>query len=682
MCGETLGVAIVSNSTNNRLLHIHGDNIVECERTLHLIRRSLSELVTNERGPLGAPINPSFLFELPDPYENLEFVFFPGFGRWNEDIMDVVRSRGGILREAPDAIITEVSGGEEIPLIAIEFSAALAAGNQAWQRSGRAYSFGLAKIPYLYVAEIGGYELDGNRNLKAVRLPNPVVPFSYLSFTSDLEIPVLPVFMPSPGANPETLESFAPAIGEEALVELIRKTVLKEERLGTIDSLKTSALQFIVSIAASSRRNRGLTPMQWREAYQAVSHSEGVGLVPYLIPNARIRWSKIVSIKSLTNSAKELMAIASQLGIGLTSATLPMCLIPPENRPEFAVQIARLYPKIGDTFLQWVRHEAPLAVCWVMGFKPRGDDARPDRGLPPMTRMLIGSEVDLLTVIYGPAPIAHWDMLVNNPQTLAQQNGLWAAIMSASDAILVDSSTDNVTNSGFLRNQWQIQSISDLPVPTLVSQIPRRIGENDVDTVLHTVFAHFTQFRTFEGLCNPPGGDWSGISLLTPDKTKELRWLSLPRVSGPNTKRPDHVLELFEVTEKPIVFAIESKETPRSMEQGIGPRLNAYMTYLLQSPASIERDNIENKDWNSSDFRVNPDDFEFASGTAFIMRSAEDLATVGDKSAADLQIGLQFRHDSKTCQIHLLASTSIGESIADFMAKLELGSIGVSVQVH
>lgn len=673
---------MADKTTNARLFHIHGDNIVECERTLHLIRRAVSGLATNELGPSGIPTNPSFLFELPESGENLEFVFFPGFGRWKEDIMDLVRSRGGILREAPDAIITEVTSGEEFPLMAIEFSAALAAGNQAWQRSGRAYSFGLGKIPYLYVAEIGGKELDADRNPKAIRLPNPAVPFSYLSFTSDLGIPVLPVFIPSPGVNPEMLESFAPAIGEEALVELTRETILAKEMLGTLDSLKKSALQFITGVAISSRRNRGLTPSQWMEAYQAVSHPEGMGLVTYLLSNARIRWSKISSIRSLTTSAKELMTIASQLGIGLTSATLPICLIPPENRSEFAEQIARLYPKIEDAFLQWVQHEAPLAVCWVMGFKPRGDDARPDRGLPPMTRMLIGSETELLTVIYGPAPVAHWDMLAKSPPNLARQNGLWAAIMSASDAILVDSSTDNVTNLGFLRNEWQTTGIPDLPISTLVSPIPKRIGENDVDTVLHTVFAHFAQSQVFEGLCNPPGGDWSGISLLTPDKSKELRWLSLPRVSGQNTKRPDHVLELFEVTEKPIVFSIESKETSQSMEQGIGPWLNAYMIYLLKSPASIERETVESKNWNTSNLRVNLDDFDFASGAAFLMRSTEDLATVGEKSNVDLQIGLQFSHDNKTCQIHLLPSTPIGVRITYLMNKLELGDIGVSVQVH
>ena len=54
---------------------------------------------------------------------------------------------GGVIREAPDAIISEVKFGKEHPLLAIEYSGALAAGNQAWQRNGRAYSSGLAQDP-------------------------------------------------------------------------------------------------------------------------------------------------------------------------------------------------------------------------------------------------------------------------------------------------------------------------------------------------------------------------------------------------------------------------------------------------------------------------------------------------------------------------------------------------------
>lgn len=65
---------------------------------------------------------------------------------------------------------------------------------QAWQRSGRGYSAGMSKIPYLYVAEIGGFELDTNtRERKAARLPNATVPFSYLTYSHE-NSPMLPIY--------------------------------------------------------------------------------------------------------------------------------------------------------------------------------------------------------------------------------------------------------------------------------------------------------------------------------------------------------------------------------------------------------------------------------------------------------------------------------------------------------
>lgn len=65
---------------------------------------------------------------------------------------------------------------------------------QAWQRSGRGYSAGMRKIPYLYVAEIGGFELDTNtRERKAARLPNATVPFSYLTYSHE-NSPMLPIY--------------------------------------------------------------------------------------------------------------------------------------------------------------------------------------------------------------------------------------------------------------------------------------------------------------------------------------------------------------------------------------------------------------------------------------------------------------------------------------------------------
>jgi hypothetical protein len=61
-------------------------------------------------------------------------------------------------------------------------------------------------------------------------------------------------------------------------------------------------------------------------------------------------------------------------------------------------------------------------------------------------------------------------------------------------------------------------------------------------------------------------------------------------VSGRNTKRPDHVFELFDIARKPIILSVESKETARAVEARVGARLSAYVKGLIASPASVERE--------------------------------------------------------------------------------------------
>lgn len=203
-------------------LHIHGDNIVECERTLEIIKAAFKHQVLSIRVPSGSPVCPEFLLSLRGTRtQSVHLTFYPGFGRWNEDILRVVHERGGILREAADCIITRVNAQSEEPVIAIEYCGALPAGNQAWQRSGRAYSFGLAGIPYVYVAELGGYELDEKRERKAPRMPNPAVPFSYLCYSVERNTPVLPVFVTSPGADEASRQAHGDEFADDELTGLV-----------------------------------------------------------------------------------------------------------------------------------------------------------------------------------------------------------------------------------------------------------------------------------------------------------------------------------------------------------------------------------------------------------------------------------------------------------------------------
>ena len=658
--------------------HIHGDNIVECERAFELIKGALADQTEFITGPNGSPVCPEFQLHLKHKKDPVCLTFFPGFGRWNEDVIQIVRESGGTLREAPDVIITGVSEQDEEPLIAIEFCGALPAGNQAWQRSGRAYSFGLARVPYLYVAELGGFELDANRNRKAERMPNPVVPFSYLSFSLERNTPVLPVFVASPGAEESSRRKHADEFAGDELIALTRAILLNEDPSDTHEILRKKVLALVMKRAEASKRGRTLTARQWEEAYSALQ--DGQPLVEHLVQNTRLAWSKIAYIKDLTASAKSLMDITKGFAIGLTSTELPMCIVPRDKRSDFTSEISKLYRTLPAEFIKWLTRKEHLVICWIMGFKPGGDDARPDRGLPPLTRMLIGHGHDLLSVVYGPAPAKTWPMLRDDPATLAQNNGLWESILAVSDALLIDTATDLVTNHGFLRKHWEAELKKPTTRPRRVQPLPIRVGENDVDTVLHTLLSRHSGSEVYEGMCNPPGGDWSGVSLQPPDRSCELRWLHLPRVSGDDTKRPDHVFQFFGIASHPIILSVESKETANAVETNIGPRLSKYISNLIASDASIERYN-PSKPWNHSHHRLNPENHLFASSVAFILESESLIRATVVKANVDLVLACTFKSKGKFCEIRFIPNSKTGKIIAGYASNLKLIGTGISVRI-
>jgi hypothetical protein len=659
-------------------IHIHGDNIVECERMLGIIEKALSGEAHALRGPFGSPVCPEFEFEIKTRPKPIRLILFPGFCRWDEDILEHIRNMGGTLREAPDIIISGV-GEEEVPILSIKFCGALPAGNQAWQRSGRAYSLGLAGIPFLYVAEIGGYELSSDRKIKAPRLPNPAVPFSYLSYSVYKKVPVLPVFIASPGADETSKTRYRNIIGHSELLKFLRATILGEDCTSHEQRLIEKALYFVQLRASISRGDSTLTPDLWSKAYSAIR--SGKELSEFLLNDARLQWSKTAYIKGLTKTAKRLMNIASKYAIGLTSTDLPMCLIPNDQRNIFARKVSQLYKNLPKQFLEWLGKNKTLAVCWVMGFKPRGDDARPDRGLPPLARMLIGSGTELLTVVYGPAPVNTWPLLISDPISLMERNGLWEAAMMASDALLIDSSTDKITNHGFLKTHWSSATVERITKRFIVSPRPLRFGEQDVDTVIHLLMRRCGGSKIFEGMCNPPGGDWSGISMITADRSVELRWLSLPRVGGKHAKRPDHVFEIFEISEIPVVLVVESKEKANDIEEKIGPRLKAYLTDLMKSPASIERATIAGAEWTQTSRSISPTAINFCTGVAFLSDSNTDIMGIKKKASADILFGFAFTPEGNFCNVKVHPCSQIGAKVADFIRGIRSIGAGVSVEL-
>lgn len=171
------------------IYRIHGDNVVECERIAEYIIKTLDDVEEDCKliSPSAIEYNLKFTY-LSKPYR-WNLILLPGFNkagrhRWEKNIFDTLRENGSFLAETPDAIITKIDNDKEIILFAIEFCSALQAGNQAWQRSGRAYSTGKAGCPYIYVVDFVKFELDNKTRVrKALRFPNPIVPYSYNVFS-------------------------------------------------------------------------------------------------------------------------------------------------------------------------------------------------------------------------------------------------------------------------------------------------------------------------------------------------------------------------------------------------------------------------------------------------------------------------------------------------------------------
>ena len=126
--------------------HIHADNIVECDRIIRLIEKALADDSVSSVGPYGSAACPVFKFELENNVA-MEFTCYPGFGRWNQDVRDVIISSGGILREAPDVLLSRVEGASEKLLAAMDsaplFQPAIRLGND----TGELIPLGLRKYP-------------------------------------------------------------------------------------------------------------------------------------------------------------------------------------------------------------------------------------------------------------------------------------------------------------------------------------------------------------------------------------------------------------------------------------------------------------------------------------------------------------------------------------------------------
>lgn len=194
----------------------------------------------------------------------------------------------------------------------------------------------------------------------------------------------------------------------------------------------------------------------------------------------------------------------------------------------------------------------------------------------------------------------------------------------------------------------------------------RSLSEQDVDSGLHVMFASLGAEIVLEGLCNPPGGDWSGISFAWGAAEPEHRWLTLPRVSADGAKRPDHVFALFTLGDCVTCLSVESKERPSDLEGNIGPRLRAYTDALFDVAPSVSRS--ANRDpWgvNGADW-VRKTSIPVSMGA--FLGSEASFARVRNDTALDVLCAFEFEPGGADARVHVRALTAQGQALARFMA--------------
>jgi len=663
---------------------IHGDNIVECERITRIIVDTVKPQMIR-----SYLISPSTVtIELQMAYAgivvNWKLELLPGFNkntkkRWNGNIFDALKEAGSFFDETPDVILSVVENGYEQILLGIEFCSALQAGNQAWQRSARAFSTGRTGCPYLYIVDFVKYELDNETRIrKSLRFPNAAVPYSYVNYSKNTGNFVVQLYIKSEEfdrfcdsdiANFDENDFGSSELGIYIVKRMLGMDTAREEEI--ILKKNRNVVQFLANHFDSSTN---FTAEEWQEIY-ALSSKD---IVDYSVEKSRFGFHKTIAEKSHHGKSKEMIKLVDWLSIGLASRDLPFGIIPANNRSDFAKRLSQLYPEVEESIIHSIgKKDKHLMIAIFKGFKPHGDDNRPDRGLLPLALMLSASDIDVITYIYGPMIEANLNLLDKDPFALANKNGLWHSILAFSNFVILDVpvlakrkyDVERIYDTNCIKNYFTNIGIGKMlnPKPAF-SSVPVSFGEDDVDTGIHYLFTYILNPYCFEGMCNPPGGDWSGFSII--DGDFENRWLSLPRVSDVvNGKRPDHILEFFGVFDRPLLLSIESKEKSADLESDVGIRLVTYIKKLMNFiPSAKRRITPVMEEWKWGDSKVCFRNFETMSAAAYLEKYAEPSSVVFRKKCEILFVMNPIMTDTRIgWEIEIIPSTERSKILKKFI---------------
>ncbi len=637
-------------------LRIHGDNIVECERTLSLIGEAFHQKALLCESPIYRP-----MYSLAYKGDQYIVELLAGHARWGVDITNELLKYGGVVREGPDAYITSVEGDSEKILIGFEFCSALPAGNNSWQRNGRALSSVLSGVPYLYFADLGGVELDSaTRDIHAPRFPNPIVPFSYLSLSEDSMRLCLPIYRPHPSITDALYKEFEDIFGYEESVSLLRKILTGEEFHEEKNILEQKALALVKRLASRRKVKNTLLGNDWRKYLHSKNRSR------WIRNHSSLKWSKTIAKKvKVPKEIRQLLKRVVELDcLTIGSSDIPICIVPKEKIAELTEIFREIYPNFKINF----SHRKDLAMIWITGYKPDGEDSRPDRGLCPLARMILRDSVNIVSVVYGPAKSNTWLKLEKSIKELAAENGLWQSVLNLSQYIFAHSVTQQKPiflkapkNNGIHSNPVKIQKSNG---------VPNDFTEQDTDTAIHQILSNSS---LNECLCNPPGGDWSGINLY--DGHTIFRWTSLPRVSTVGGKRPDHVFQQGK-SDRKLFVSIESKGAGKDLEEKIGVNLVAYLEELFgQVPTSIKEAEM---DWRIYRGKRTFNEFQAISVGAFIYKKDKEMSMCLNEGSLDAVLAFEFGDESL---LHLLTNERASFLIEE-IKKVQGLINGFKVKIH
>ena len=665
---------------------IHGDNIVECERVTQIILDALKpNKITTQ---LIAPSTTMFSLQSSYDGEDIDWHFelLPCFKkkkkkRWPGNIFDSLKEAGSFFDETPDVIISEIDkANQETILLAIEFCSALQAGNQAWQRSARAFSVGRTGCPYLYIVDFVKYELNNaTRARKNLRFPNAAVPYSYISYSKNTGNFIAQLYIQSEEfdkSRDPALRDFHEADFSHAELGIyIIKLLLHMDTAKEETAILDKNMHIVEFLARKSKEGSNYTANEFRE----ISSMTTGNIVDYAVQKNRFIFHKTIANDSHHGDSERVVELIDSLSTGLASKDLPFGIIPAKKRTEFADELQKIYPDASPDFIRALgSNQKHLIITVFKGFKPRGDDNRPDRGLLPLVSMLSSADVDTISYIYGPVLQKNLELLDKKPEKLAKKNGLWRSILALSNFVVLDvpvldceETHDAIRfyDTTSIKNSYhQLGQNAVLTPQKAFPCIPTAYGEDDVDTAIHYFFTHILGSCCFEGMCNPPGGDWSGFSII--DGIYEKRWLSLPRVSSViSGKRPDHILQISAGTDKPVLLSIESKEKSSDLEQDVGTKLVTYIKAIMKYTPSVQRDlSTKDQNWERGSKKADFNSFETISVAAYLRKYAQDASIVFATNCEILFVLEPLMNTEITgWEIEIIPSTERSQLLKDFI---------------